>query len=56
MAGPVIYQDGLEHNFPAYFDGKAMWYDWVRARIMMITLGGDNKAVKLEPFLELGPS
>ena len=51
MAGPVIYQDGLEHNFPAYFDGKPMWYDWVRARIMMITLDGDNKAVKLEPFL-----
>lgn len=52
MAGPVIYQDGLEHNFPAYFDGKAMWYDWVRARIMMITLDDNNKAVKLEPFLD----
>lgn len=52
MAGPVIYQDGLEHNFPAYFDGKPMWYDWVRARIMMITLDDNNKAVKLEPFLD----
>ena len=52
MAGPVIYQEGLEHNFPAYFDGKPMWYDWVRARIMMITLDENNRAVKLEPFLD----
>ena len=51
MAGPVIYQEGLEHNFPPYFDGKPMWYDWVRARIMMITLDENNRAVKLDPFL-----
>lgn len=52
MAGPVLYQQGHEHNFPAYFDGKPMWYDWVRARILMITLDEHNKAVKLEPFLD----
>jgi len=51
MAGPVIYQEGRKHNFPAYFDGKPMWYDWVRGRIIMITLDDSNRAVKLEPFL-----
>ncbi len=51
MAGPVIHQEGLEHNFPAYFDGKPMFYDWARQKIFMLHVDENNKCQEIEPFL-----
>ena len=51
MAGPVIYQENLAHNFPSYFNGKPMLYDWARARIFMLNLDKHGSCKKIDPFL-----
>jgi len=51
MAGPVMYQEGREHNFPPYFDGVPIFYDWTRARFFLLRLTPDNRCYAIHPFL-----
>lgn len=51
MAGPVMYQEGLEYSFPPYFDGIPIFYDWTRARFFLLRLTPDNRCYAIHPFL-----
>lgn len=53
MAGPVYYSDMYPKatRFPEYYDGKMMFYEWMRGWIKMITLDKDGNYEKMEPFI-----
>ncbi len=40
MAGPVYYSSDYkgDKRFPSFFDGRAMYYDWMRAHLFFIAL------------------
>ncbi|MEQ8881336.1 MAG: PQQ-dependent sugar dehydrogenase [Cyclobacteriaceae bacterium] len=45
MAGPVYYSSDYEGNerFPSYFDGRAMYYDWMRGHLFFIGLTDEGE-------------
>lgn len=47
MAGPVYYSDMYEgrHKFPAYFDGRAIFFDWMRGFIYFLELDDEGNPV-----------
>lgn len=54
MAGPVYYRDDFEDSevkFPAYYDGKFFFYDWMRDQIMAANLDETGYVTDFEPFL-----
>jgi cytochrome c len=53
MAGPIYYSEFYpkETRFPAYYDGKLMFYEWMRGWIRMVTMDKDGNFEKMEPFL-----
>lgn len=54
MAGPVFYADDYEANegrFPSYFDGKMMYYDWMRGYLMAVTMNEDGDYVSMERIM-----
>ncbi|WP_025762183.1 PQQ-dependent sugar dehydrogenase [Dyadobacter tibetensis] len=54
MAGPVFYQDLFKeapYQFPAYYHGKLIIYDWVRKWMMAVTLDANGDYLAMEPFL-----
>lgn len=54
MAGPVYYSDnfkGIETAFPAYFDGKLMFYDWMRGWIYLVSMDEKGAIKDIEPFM-----
>ncbi|MFN5478878.1 MAG: ThuA domain-containing protein [Chitinophagaceae bacterium] len=53
MAGPVYYSDMYPKatRFPEYYDGKMMFYEWMRGWIKMVTLDKDGNYEKMEPFI-----
>jgi cytochrome c len=54
MAGPFYYSEdykGQEGAFPDYFDGKLMFYDWMRNWIFMATLTKEGDIKDIEPFM-----
>lgn len=54
MAGPVYYRDDYEASevrFPGYFDGKPIFYDWMRNWIFMVTLTEDFQYDTMERFM-----
>jgi cytochrome c len=54
MAGPVYYRGDYEASdvrFPGYFDGKAIFYDWMRNWIFTVTLTEDFQYDTMERFM-----
>ena len=54
MAGPVFYRDDFadtDHRFPAYYDGKFFFYDWMRDQIMAADLDEAGYVTEFERFL-----
>jgi cytochrome c len=54
MAGPVYYRADYEPSevrFPGYFDGKAIFYDWMRNWIFTVTLTEDYQYDTMERFM-----
>ncbi len=54
MAGPVYYRADYEDSdvrFPGYFDGKPIFYDWMRNWIFMVTLTEDFQYDTMERFM-----
>ncbi|TDE00214.1 ThuA domain-containing protein [Jiangella asiatica] len=54
MAGPVYsYDPGLEsgRKFPAYYDGKAFFYEWSRHFLREFVPDGRDTPTKINPFL-----
>ncbi len=54
MAGPVYYSDkyeGVETAFPPYFDGKLIFYDWMRNFMFLVSMDKEGDIVDMEPFM-----
>ena len=54
MAGPVYYGENYPdgpNKYPKYFDGKIMFYEWIRGKIFFLTLDETGDLEKIEPFL-----
>lgn len=54
MAGPVYYRSDYEASevrFPGYFDGKGIFYDWMRNWIFTVTLTEDFQYDTMERFM-----
>jgi len=53
MAGPVYYSDmyPAATRFPSYYDGKLMFYEWIRGWIKMVSMDKDGNYEKMEPFM-----
>ena len=53
MAGPVYYSDmyPAATRFPSYYDGKLMFYEWMRGWIQMVSMDKDGNYEKMEPFM-----
>jgi glucose/arabinose dehydrogenase/cytochrome c551/c552 len=54
MAGPVIYNEFYpkETRYPDYYNGKLMFYDWIRGWVRAVTMDAEGNYVKMEPFLQ----
>ncbi|MFK4693374.1 PQQ-dependent sugar dehydrogenase [Streptomyces pristinaespiralis] len=51
MGGPAYRYDRrntAENRWPAYFDGKPLFYEWTRDQMKAITLGRKNQVEKIE--------
>lgn len=54
MAGPIYYSEdykGVETAFPDYFDGKLLFYDWMRNWMFLATLNKDGAIKDIDPFM-----
>ncbi|WP_296704117.1 PQQ-dependent sugar dehydrogenase, partial [Algoriphagus sp.] len=54
MAGPVYYREDYEESevrFPGYYNGKSIFYDWMRNWIFMVSLTENNELDTLERFM-----
>ena len=54
MAGPVYYREDYEASdvrFPGYFDGKPLFYDWMRNLIFTVSLTEDFQYDTMERFM-----
>ncbi|WP_276372300.1 ThuA domain-containing protein [Chryseolinea sp. H1M3-3] len=54
MAGPIYYSEnykGVETAFPEYFDGKLMFFDWMRNWIYLATMNDKGAITDIEPFM-----
>lgn len=54
MAGPIYYGEYFPdgpNKYPRYFDGKVIFYDWVRGTIFFLTLDENGDLEKIEPFM-----
>ena len=54
MAGPIFYSEdfkGIETAFPDYFDGKLLFYDWMRNWMFLATLDKEGDIKDIEPFM-----
>jgi len=55
MVGPVFHSalyPFAKDKLPDYFDGKLLFYDWVRGWVKTATLDEDYRVVQVEPFLD----
>jgi len=55
-AGPVYYSDMFpkETRYPDYYNGKLFIYDWIRDWIKAVSITGEGKYDKMEPFMQNG--
>ncbi len=54
MAGPVYYAEFYpkETRLPDYYNGKLLFYEWIRGWMKMVTLDNEGNFIKMEPFME----
>ena len=57
MAGPVYYADQFEgpHQFPPYFNGKLIVYEWMRHWLYVVSLDSMGRFLQADPFMPLEP-
>ena len=53
MAGPIYYSDlyPAATRYPSYYDGKFMFYEWMRGFIKAVTMNEKGDFVRMEPFM-----
>jgi cytochrome c len=54
MAGPIYYSEnfkGVETAFPEYFDGKLMFFDWMRNWMFLVSMDEKGAIKDIEPFM-----
>ena len=53
MAGPIYYNEFYpkETRYPDYFNGKLMFYEWIRGWIKMVSMDAEGNFQKMEPFM-----
>lgn len=54
MAGPIYYSEkfkGVDSAFPEYFDGKLMFFDWMRNWIYLASMDDKGAIKDIEPFM-----
>ena len=54
MAGPIYYSEnfkGVETAFPEYFDGKLMFFDWMRNWMFLVSMDEKGAIKDMEPFM-----
>jgi glucose/arabinose dehydrogenase len=53
MAGPVYYSDlyPSKTSYPQYYDGKLIFYDWMRGFIKVVTMNKNGDYERMEPFM-----
>lgn len=53
MAGPIFYADHYPKatRFPDYFNGKLLFYEWIRGWMKMVTMDSLGNVEKMEPFM-----
>ncbi|MFL5562645.1 MAG: ThuA domain-containing protein [Gemmatimonadaceae bacterium] len=54
MGGPVYYRDDFSaaaRPFPPYYDGKLLFYDWMRGWIMAVTMAPNGDYRSMEEFM-----
>ncbi len=53
MAGPVYYSDlyPASTRYPSYYDGKLIFYDWMRGFIKAVTMNKNGDYERMEPFM-----
>ncbi|MCB0585752.1 MAG: ThuA domain-containing protein, partial [Phaeodactylibacter sp.] len=54
MAGPVFYTGQYYENdnrYPSYFEGKLFIYEWMRGRIITVTLDEEGQIKRMERFM-----
>lgn len=53
MAGPVYHSQNHPEKtrFPAYFDGKLFFYDWMRGWVRLVSMDGEGNYAGSEPFM-----
>ncbi len=54
MAGPVYYSEnfkGVDTAFPEYFDGKLMFFDWMRNWMFLVSMDEKGAIKDMEPFM-----
>lgn len=54
MAGPVYYAEFYpkETRLPDYYNGKLLFYEWIRGWMKMVTVDEAGNFVKMEPFMQ----
>jgi cytochrome c len=54
MAGPVYYAEYYpkETRMPEYYNGKLLFYEWMRGWMKMVTMDAGGNYIKMEPFME----
>ncbi len=54
MAGPVYYPEFYpkETRMPDYYQGKLMFYDWIRGWVKAVTMNEQGDFIKMEPIFE----
>lgn len=53
MAGPVYYTDMYPKatRYPDYYNGKLVFYEWIRGWVKMVSMDAKGDYEKMEPFM-----
>jgi len=53
MAGPVYYPEFYpkETRYPAYFNGKLLFYEWIRGWLKLVSMDEAGNYQQMEPFM-----
>ncbi len=55
MAGPIYYAENYPdspNKYPEYFEGKPLFYEWMRGDVYFVTLNENGDLEKIEPFMD----
>jgi glucose/arabinose dehydrogenase/type 1 glutamine amidotransferase/cytochrome c551/c552 len=53
MAGPIYYPEFYpkETRYPAYFNGKLLFYEWIRGWLKLVSMDEAGNYQQMEPFM-----